>query len=659
LNLEKLMKPKSQKTTKPESVQPKFVKNFSWIAVSITILLGFLIYSNSFDAEMQFDDILQIEVKTRVNDISQFASISEWTNINMRPLAYFTFAINYYFGEYNVLGYHIFNFVIHLLSAIFVFFLAKMIFMSASGKKTYENIRFYNIAALFAALLFVSHPIQTQGVTYIVQRMTSLSAMFYILSILLYAVGRKNHISGKLSKAYFLYFITFVSALFSLLSKQIAITIPLTILFYEFFFVRNGDGKPFNKYLIYASIPIIAAILFAIFAGLIPKETDSISRIDYLITQSRVIVKYFQLLIFPIQLNVDYYFEVSHTIWGWKEILSIIFILALLSLAIVFRKKEPVFSFGVIWIFLTLSVESSIIPIRDVIFEHRLYLPMFGFALTVSVLFLKYFFRKKMQFQIVFLSIIIILLSVKTYSRNKVWQNQHSLWIDITEKSPNKPRPFHNLAKIYLDDKNYAAALKNAERAAYLNPENGHAFYIIGVCHEQTGDTTLAIFNYKRAIRFDDKATRAMNNFGSILMKQGEYRLAIRQFLMAHEIERKNMSVLQNLCVSFYKIGDFENAIKFNNKRLRIAPNNAVFLSSLGLSHLRLKQFDLAIEAFTKAIEKKPNLINPYIDMGTCYFYKEDYEKAYDFYSQALKIDPRNQTAQQYYTMTKKILRNK
>ena len=634
-----------------------FKRHFNLSAVLLICVLGFLAYSNTFNAEMQFDDGLQIVRKDQVNDLSHFTSLSDWTNINNRPLSNFSFALNYYLGEYHVAGYHIFNLLIHLFSAILVFFLAKKIFGTASKNTLTTKPDYRNIAALFTALLFVAHPIQTQGVTYIVQRMTSQSAMFYLLAVLLYAIGRTHQLSGDKRKALLLYSATFITAIFSLLSKQIAVTIPFALLLYEFFFVRDKEGRIFVRYIFISLTVLTTGVVFVLFSGLLPAETEDISRYEYLVTQSRVIVKYFQLLILPIQQNVDYSFSLSESIWGWKEILSIFFILGILGLAVVLIKKRPVISFGIFWIFLTLSVESSIIPIRDVIFEHRLYLPMFGFVIIVTDLVLHLFGSKKTKPAIIVLSAIVIVLSYATYSRNNVWRTQYSLWLDTMEKSPDKTRPLFNLVYLYSDDGRHAEAIRYADKALEMDPLDGHAYFVAGICNEKAGNTNQAIKYYKKGVQIDKESRQAMNNLGNIYLKRKNYKEAAKYFSMALNDSKKQTAVLKNLVITHYKLNDYKNTIKYANIYLRKEPDDVTVLSKLGDSYLYLKQTGKAIKTYKKVIKMAPNRASTYNNLGTCYYYKADYEKAAYYYSKTLKIDPANKNAKQYLSLTQKFLK--
>ena len=138
------------------------------------------IYSNTFQAPFVFDDQHTIQENAKIRNLHNFYTPDVLRS--PRPLVDFTFALNYHFGKLQVFGYHLVNLFIHIANGILVFFLSRMLFRKLSGA---DNPNSY-LAALFAALIFIAHPLQTQAVTYIAQRYTSMAAFFYLGSVLSY-----------------------------------------------------------------------------------------------------------------------------------------------------------------------------------------------------------------------------------------------------------------------------------------------------------------------------------------------------------------------------------------------------------------------------------------------------------------------------------------
>ncbi|MHC4502886.1 MAG: tetratricopeptide repeat protein, partial [Planctomycetota bacterium] len=315
-----------------------------------------------------------------------------------RPVGYFTFAVNYRLSGLHVTSYHVVNLAIHIANALLLYGLVVLSFRTPrlSGSSLAGGAP---LLALFAALLFVSHPIQTQAVTYIVQRFTSLATLFYLLAIFLYVKAR---LCDKIfPHATVLFAASVLAAVLAMKTKEISFTLPVTILFYDLLFLAGSAKKrlvPFIPMLL--TMLIIPMALFD-FTGSLGEtigdigqrarlETD-MSRAAYLFTQFRVITTYIRLLFLPVGQNLDYDYPLYTSFFQPGVFMSFVFLLLLFAggvyLIVRSRKGEPslrLAGFGMIWFFVALSVESSIIPIVDVIFEHRVYLPSAG-AFTALV----------------------------------------------------------------------------------------------------------------------------------------------------------------------------------------------------------------------------------------------------------------------------------
>ena len=375
---------------------------FSLLAI---IILGTIIYSNTFDASWHFDDHTAIVENYNIRNLKATAAAvgaSRW-------IGFTTFALNYHFGKLDVFGYHLVNIGIHLISAILVYFLV-LLTLKTPYLKDSSISRYTASLSLASALIFVAHPIQTQAVTYIAQRFTSLAALFYLLSLVLFIKARLQNLRG--AKFYSpshlgCYLGSLLAAFLAMKTKEITITLPAIILLYEFFFF-SPSLRSFLKKLVYLTpllltffiIPLMRyrLTLFGMAGGTFigiaevgdvigdaTQETSSLSRTDYLLTQFNVITTYIRLLFFPVNQNLDYDYPISRTLFEFPTLLSFLFLTSVVAFGGWMFKKSRLISFGIFWFFITLSVESSIIPIRDVIFEHRVYLPSVGFVIFLTV----------------------------------------------------------------------------------------------------------------------------------------------------------------------------------------------------------------------------------------------------------------------------------
>ena len=373
------------------------------------IILGTIIYSNTFDASWHFDDNTAIVENYDIRDLKGTINIRNILSGTSRWIGFLTFAPNYHFGKLDVLGYHIVNISIHLISAILVYFLM-LLSLKTPCLKDNKISNYAASLSLVSGLIFVAHPIQTQAVTYITQRFTSLATLFYLLSLVFFIKARLQKERGKsfFSPSHLgCYLVSLIAAFLAMRTKEITITLPAIILLYEICFF-SPSPRTLSKKLLYLTpllltffiIPLLRyrVTLFGVSGGVFmgiaevgdvigdaTQETTAISRTDYLLTQFNVIVTYIRLLLFPVNQNLDYDYPISRTLFEFPTFFSFLLLISIVIFGVWMFKRSRLISFGIFWFFITLSVESSIIPIRDVIFEHRVYLPSVGFVIFLTV----------------------------------------------------------------------------------------------------------------------------------------------------------------------------------------------------------------------------------------------------------------------------------
>jgi tetratricopeptide (TPR) repeat protein len=182
------------------------------------------------------------------------------------------------------------------------------------------------------------------------------------------------------------------------------------------------------------------------------------------------VLKYIQLLLLPINQNVDYDFPISNSLFDPRTILSLLALLVLVGVAIKLFTTQRLISFGIFWFLATLSIESSIIPISDVIFEHRTYLPSFGFCIVLVSTLHHYFGENRQKLFMVTFAGIVAGYALLTINRNLVWKTPTTLWSDVIKKSPNKARGYNNRGIMYNESKSYDLALNDFNKAIALQP---------------------------------------------------------------------------------------------------------------------------------------------------------------------------------------------
>lgn len=573
-NIQKLNTPKKEKQKVTRDGKEKQGRNgkFPWSLISIILicLVGVIAYSNSFDCSFHFDDTFFIEQNTAIRSLSNVKAW--WGFYRSRPIVFLSFALNYHFHGFDVWGYHLVNLAIHIVNAVLVWWLV-MLTMATPVMRGQPVSRHKGAMALFTALLFVSHPLATQSVTYIVQRMASLATLFYLLSLALYVKGRLGR-GNKERRVLFFYTGSILCAVLGMLTKEIVFTLPFALILYEYSFIRTDTWKIDIKDR-GIQVPVIILGIFIVFISLTfslrifnPKRPFlgydfPITAWQYLLTQFSVILTYIRLFIVPVNQNLDYDYPISYSLFEWHTIFGLLFLTGILVLGILLFRRYRLIAFGIFWFFLTLSVESSIIPIaHDVIFEHRTYLPGLGFFLVLMGIVFYFFWDRYRQVAVGALVLLILTNTVLTYERNKVWASEYTLWADCLKKSPNKARPFYNYGREVAFAGQASEALMYYDKAIQLNPRFRDAYYNRGIAYGKLGNHNQAIGDFNRAIEIDPKYAEAYNSRGIAYNNLGNYTLAIGDFDRAIEINPKYAEAYYNRAIAYNNLGNDNQAIE-------------------------------------------------------------------------------------------------
>ncbi|MFA5792087.1 MAG: tetratricopeptide repeat protein [Candidatus Paceibacterota bacterium] len=494
--------------------------------------------------------------------------------------------------------------------------LTKQILNSTTIKDLYDDNDKFKIAA-FATFLFLVHPVQTQAVTYIVQRMTSLAGLFYFASIYFYMLGRNNFYKDPSLRNKLIFIIAFIfsaiSFLFGLLSKQIAVTVPITIIICELLLIRNKKMK--ISWIIVGSISVILlfmGILMLTTIGL-PIEADNTPRHVYLLTQIDVMFTYFRLLILPINQNIDYDFPMRYSLIDLEIIFKLFLLIAVVFFSVRMSGKNKLYAFGVLWFFVTISVESSIIPIRDVINEYRLYIPIFGFAVIASVSLLyiskKFFNQKKF---LLFSSSLLIILAILSYNRNELWNDPEKMWTDVISKSPKKDRPYLARGSHYLRTNQVDVAISDFQKVLQLNKNEFRAYDNLGYAYQSKNQFDQAIRYHEVAIKMNPRSALSYNNRGVCYINKKEWDKAVTDFSTAISLYNDYTDAFFNLGYVYYFKKEYDNSIKYFTKALNLNPSYYDIYPYLVISYYRLGKLNLARNNYEtmKRLEMKiPNSI--------------------------------------------------
>jgi tetratricopeptide (TPR) repeat protein len=634
------------------------------LSICAIILVGGIIYFNALKAPFTFDDaIIRQTIETASLESGELAG--SVTHIKMikallgqsRPTAFLSFYLDYYFGGDIPFGYHLTNLIIHLLSSITVFFLVRAALSLPVHGDRYKKTG-VKLAAM-TSLLFVSHPVQTQAVTFIVQRMAGIMAMFYMLSVLFYIKGR---VADEARKKILFYVGSAFFAILAFGSKQNAAMLPFFIGLYEIYFFQGVDWRKIKKKLpVFLALLILPAILalvytdFQFFSMLAQSYKERpFTMGQRVLTEFRVVVYYLSLLFYPdpSRLNLDYDFPFSTSlIIPPATVIGLAIILGLLAVSFYLVKRRPVISFCILWFFGNLVIESSIYPL-DLVYEHRLYLPSVGFFLITAVVLIKLFrrapekFRGKVEMGV--MGLIIMLLGWGTYKRNMVWGSEISLWEDVARKSPNKARSHNNLGKAYasaaLADKTMGhladKSIVEYKKAIKLNPRNFVAYDNLGQAYGRKGRPDEAIKACRKAVELNPNYLQAYNNLGVADNKVGKYAEAVKACLEALRIKPNYAKSYFNLGRGYEGKGEHYKAIDAFEKAWMLMPDDANIPYNIANSYFAGGLPDKAMGYYRKALKIDPGFIDVYYNIGVIYFNKGKYKESAEQYEKVLKIVP-------------------
>jgi len=583
-------------------------KKQNLLFILVILAAGIIAYSNSFDCSFHFDDryILNSTIA------KSSATISDWIRLfPTRPLGVLTFAANYGINKLDVRGYHLVNLIIHLINALLVWWLAWITF-STPVMKDLPISRHKNTIAFLTGLLFVTHPLATQSVTYIVQRFTSLATLFYLLSLMLFIKGRFKEDSKT---AVLLFSASIIAAVCGILTKEIVFTLPVAIILYDCCFMKTDSWKPEikDKALAVAFIMLALFILFLfrnysldVFNTVGPDQgySYSISMKEYFLTQFRVILTYIRLFFLPFNQNFDYDFPLSTGFFQMRTFFSFAALLSLLLTGVLLFKKYRLISFGIFWFLLTLAVESSVIPIsQNVIFEHRTYLPGFGFFIALTGAFFYFFKEKSFKIAVIILLLIAAGNAYLTYQRNKVWKNEYTLWSDCLIKSPNKARVNNEVGAAYAELGLYEQAIEYLNKAILLNRNYDSAYYNRGTVYGQLGQYQRTIDDCNEAIRLKPDYINAYNNRGNAYAGLGLYDLAIENYSETIRLMPDYIPVYVNRGDVYAKTAQYKKAIEDYSKAIYLKPDYLRALIKRANVYLKLDNENFACLDARRACE--------------------------------------------------------
>ena len=493
------------------------------IDIFILTVISLLVFANTLPNSFMWDDIGLIDMiseekyQKHLKNPFFFLTPSYWKEyrlfhdvdayVPVAPMRTLSLSIDYRIWKRNPFGYHLTNLLLHTLNVILVYILVLQIFSKLPTSNS-------QLIALFAGLLFATHPMHTESVAWIKNRIDLITSIFFLCSLILFIS------SSRMTKSVMNRVITFIGSIIcfilALFSKEIAVTLPAVAVLYILCFVPKSEQK--KK--LYLTIPYwVLTFVYVYISQFVIKKGLSLpvahrlglDLYSNILLVFKTLAYYIKLLILPFSFNAERTIEIPRFMietYSWLSVLVVVGIISL-GIYILYEKKNLILiPFSIFWFFITISPVSNIIYLAPrPIAEQRLYLPSVGFCLLLSWGIFKIFEKLEVHNPIripfgvgvLFLLIIVVVYSVFTIKRNFDWRDEITFWTKTIHASPRHPRAWYNLGEAYFRRNELEKAKLNFEKALEIAPEYPPAHRGLAFLYFKLGDAEKAVKHFQQA----------------------------------------------------------------------------------------------------------------------------------------------------------------
>jgi Flp pilus assembly protein TadD len=553
------------------------------LCTAVLVIISLAVYCNSLSNGFVFDDWVVIVENKHMTDL--WNSLPSFFNnsyfkiadgeASYRPIATLSYFLIHALAGLNPLYYHLASVLLHTLNVLLVYLL--IFWLLGDWFK-----------ALLAALLFACHPALTEAVDGIAFNEDLLAAFFSLLALILYVRAVDQRPAGPAHLLSLFFFLC------GLLSKEMAVSLPVIILLYDLTFREVAEQGLSVKHILktinirrsfyagYAVICLLYLLLrFFIFTnpgnGNKPHSVNLVERLLYLPNH---IFSFVKLAIAPYDLNVDYVYAYPDNFFEISNLIGFVVILSLVVLSFfIYRRFKEIF-FGFWWFLITLFPVYNIIEIFNPLAERYLYIPIIGYCLLLPVIFYRIcskMLKQPHSAKVVTLLAVIVLssaYSVIAIRRNQDWKDDLTLWSKTVIQSPNSGIAHGGLGRAYHERGQLDKAIHEFQEAVRLLPNHFKAYYILGVVYDQKGDVANAIDNLKKSIAINPEFADAHYNLAILYHKQGLMDEAIRQYRKVVELKPDDIEAHNDLGVAYALQGKLDQAVSEWEKVLEIDPDN-------------------------------------------------------------------------------------
>ena len=613
-----------------------------WGGGAILIVAVVAAYANSFHGPFIFDDGPSIVANPSIRHLGSaqvLAAPADSVTTTGRPILNLSLAINYAIGGLTVESYHVVNLIIHILAALTLFgLLRRSLLLPTLGS------RFASASVGLSctmSLLWAVHPLQTESVTYVVQRAESLVGLFYLLTLYCYLRGATAKHGGRWHGA------AVIACTLGMGSKEVMVSAPLVVMLSDRIFIaasfEQGWCRRGRVWLaLMATWSVLAvAILLSHGRGGAAGFGLGMTAWSYARTQFTCIIHYLRLSIWPSPLVLDY----GNTVIG-REVdivpyaLGLIILVAATVAALV---RRPMLGFLGVFFFAILAPSSSIVPLAgQTEAEHRMYLPLAVVVVLAVLAAYRGMVRLGLRSRQVAMPLVVVVaaLSIGTYRRNEAYHTELAIWDDTVRNVPRNSRALLNRGNALTANGESSAAIKDYNESIAIEPVYAKVYNARGSAYVIQGRYEEAIRDYEMAIRLKADFADAHNGLGSAYGNVGQGEKAIQEFSRAIELNPEIVEAYFNRGTAFYVNDQVDVAIEDFGQAIKLQPDYAEAFNRRGSAYEKKGQLDAAIKDYDKAIALQPGLAEVYGNRGNVYAAKGQYQAAIRDYDKAIELKP-------------------
>lgn len=524
----------------PPPPETPWFGHFSWQIGALAVLV-LLTYANSLDGQWVYDDFIIFRDPSVVG--SGFGR-GVFALTQARPLTFLTFHWNYLAAAQDPVSWHAVNVLLHAANCVLLLLVARRHLPSG--------------AAFLAAALYAVHPLNSEAVNYTYQRSTALATLFALLSLLLFLREQYAWSAGAFG--------------LSLLCKEETIALPVFLLLYDLVYRRRRPRLPYYAAML-GLVALTVAHSFYVWRHTTSDPTvgyhvRSVRPLSFVLTEPRVVWRYLQLFLVPVGQTVDHGIRHSTGLFSPistpPAILGLAVIVGLLAY-LAWRGHQP--AFWGLGFFILLAPTSSIVPVQDVMFEHRVYFPSVCLVIAVAQLLV---LMPRRALAPVVGAILVVLLGL-TVVRNRAWHDSKSLWADAIQKSPDYAHPWATMGRLLMNE-DVRSARQYLDRAAVLEPDNPGIQNDAGVAALRMGDGPRAAEHLRVAVALRPNIANYQSDLGLALILVDDNRGALEHLQRAIALDGPNQYRLARLGEAYYRLGQLDQAIESYRRALQMDP---------------------------------------------------------------------------------------